>query len=94
MPKERIAVHHYPAEANALTVAPPITGPITESEWIEVIWTRDDWAQIAIVKDITNAAGTTGGRKDLHSACLTRPDINNLIRALRRARDQVHGVDA
>lgn len=66
------------------------TGELVSRTAVELTWHRDA-ENVQIV--LTNENGEDGEEQVLYSQPLTRPAINNLIKALRRARDQVYGRD-
>lgn len=80
MPKETVARYRTEAEGH------PEVWSLDE---VAVVWGRDsETVQIALVSE-TAVEGSSQ-----YSPPLNRHDINQTIRALRRARDQVFGADA
>lgn len=55
---------------------------------ITVGWGRNSYAQIGIQRESLGATESAAWSDNL-----SRADINDLIRVLRKARDQVHGRD-
>lgn len=56
---------------------------------VAVHWDRDTQVQVSV----TRHEGGDAPKWSIHSEPLTRVQINDLIRVLRRARDQAYGRD-
>lgn len=57
----------------------------------EVGWHANGWVQLGIKTEIRESGESVTG--DVVATDLDRQQINNLIRVLRRARDQAYGRD-
>lgn len=66
---------------------------------VHVGWNRAGWVQVSLALPSVELAKWTASLSDdpepsLFSEVLTRDDVNKMIRALRKARDQAYGSDA
>ena len=70
-----------------------------EDAVVQVGWHRDSWVQVSIDAHPTyfrfaaDHVDGEDGRTAVYTPPLSRDEINKMIRALRRARDQVFGRD-
>ena len=87
MPKEKVAQTVYEnKEDNSHT---------TEFETIEVAWIPGQFAELRISRTYTRDGESDPDIDDVEiGMMLSREDINNCIRVLRRARDKAFGKDA
>lgn len=89
MPRERI--QHGNLESDGWT------WPSLDVEWqrdaahvqVAIEFDRDRWATIA--KELAEDKAVS--HKAIYTSSLSRPEINNMIRTLRRARDAAYGGD-
>lgn len=72
----------------------------SETVGVQVGWARDGHVQLCLEADTKYFTYVTEhpdapevGRTTAYSPVLSRSEVNNLIRALRRARDQAYGRD-
>jgi hypothetical protein len=85
---------------------PPLSDTVVglDGSVVQVGWHKDSWVQVSIEADVTYlrfAADTPDAepntsdsqRSTVYSPPLERDELNNLIRVLRRARDQAFGRD-
>lgn len=93
MPKEQI---NYPQVREQITPGDKAPSAVC----VHVGWNRAGWVQISLASDpgyfeqMIADVGEGDGEAAAYSDVLDRVQINHLIRALRKARDQAYGADA
>jgi hypothetical protein len=104
MPREQI---NHPQEPDIVSdtgdkaVPEPIGTKVMENPAVvHVGWNRAGWVQVSIEADQTyfrfvaeNPDAQGDGRTTAYVPPLSRDEVNKMIRALRRARDQAYGRD-
>jgi len=100
MPKEQI---NYPRvrqiEQDGATLTVPDVSRVPDDICVHVGWNRAGWVQVSLslyaerLAQIASQVGTDH-EVSVYSETLSREEINKMIRALRKARDQAYGSDA
>lgn len=98
MPREQIT---YPPIVTENEGTPNERHVTREFTGVSVGWNRAGWVQVnldlpteALKKVLESYTNDNRGDAVVYSDVLSRTDINKMIRALRKARDQAYGADA
>ncbi len=76
------------------------TDVLTQDQSLDISWHRDGWVQVAMAipkekwdRIVQQFTDYPDDEPNIYTDVLSRQEINNMIKTLRRARDQAYGAD-